>query len=464
MRSYSGGIRHDYKDFVHGASSKQRRGWSLFVIGLLLPIVGVFLLLVSGPDESTVSEAATIATAVEPVAAFDAPVGERIALNLPPLPEPDAGTALPTSAEVERAALLAEGEAVRLVIERGDSLDRLFRANGLSASDLAEMVAMPDLREHLVRIRPGDEINIIRDNERVLSLSKELNEFQELWVKREDGAFAIETIELEVEIRTVGAHGTIDSSLFEAASAAGLADSVTMELAGIFQWDVDFILDVRQGDSFTVVHEELWRDGEKLRNGAIIAAEFVNRGTSYRAARYVDASGHSDYYTPDGRSVRKAFVRAPIKIEHIRVTSNFNPNRRHPILDTVRAHRGVDYGAPTGTPVIAAGDGTVESRGVNGGYGNAVVLRHGGNITTLYAHLSRFGNYGVGARVRQGDVIGYVGATGQATGPHLHYEYRINGVHRNPRTVELPPAEPVPPQYRADFEEASAALFRQLEL
>ena len=181
----------------------------------------------------------------------------------------------------------------------------------------------------------------------------------------------------------------------------------------------------------------------------------------YRAARYTDASGKSDYFTPEGLSVRKAFMRAPL--EFTRISSNFNPNRRHPLLNTIRAHRGVDYAAPTGTPVMAAGDGTIEMRARNGGYGNTVVLRHGGNVTTLYAHLSRFGTPKLGSRVRQGDIIGYVGSTGLATGPHLHYEYRISGVHRNPRTVPLPPADPILAEHRADFEATTAALWRRLD-
>jgi murein DD-endopeptidase MepM/ murein hydrolase activator NlpD len=241
-----------------------------------------------------------------------------------------------------------------------------------------------------------------------------------------------------------------------------MADSVTMDMAYMFQWDIDFIQDVRVGDSFTLVYEELWRDGEKLRNGNIVAAEFINQGDVYRAARYRDPSGRSDYYTPDGRSVRKAFLRAPV--EFTRISSNFNPSRRHPVLNTIRAHRGVDYAAPTGTPVIASGDGKVIARGIDGGYGNAVVLQHGGNVTTLYGHLSRFGSQRIGSRVKQGEVIGYVGRTGLATGPHLHYEYRVGGVHKNPRTVPLPAADPVPADYKSDFEANAAPLWRQLDL
>ena len=234
-----------------------------------------------------------------------------------------------------------------------------------------------------------------------------------------------------------------------------------MDMAGIFEWDIDFIQDVREGDAFTVIYEELWRDGVKLRDGQIVAAEFVNQGKSFRAARFSDASGRASYYTPEGRSVRKAFIRAPLNFT--RISSNFNPSRRHPVLNTIRAHRGVDYAAPTGTPIRAAGDGKVLFRGVQGGYGNTIILQHGGNITTLYGHLSRFGNARAGARVNQGDVIGYVGSSGLATGPHLHYEYRVNGAHRNPRTVPLPPADPIAAEQQTAFQAATEPLWRQLD-
>jgi murein DD-endopeptidase MepM/ murein hydrolase activator NlpD len=234
-----------------------------------------------------------------------------------------------------------------------------------------------------------------------------------------------------------------------------------MDMAGIFEWDVDFIQDVREGDRFTVIYEELWRDGVKLRDGQIVAAEFVNQGKPFRAARFNDATGRVGYYTPEGRSVRKAFIRAPLNFT--RISSGFNPSRRHPVLNTIRAHRGVDYADPTGTEIRAAGDGKVLFRGVQGGYGNTIILQHGSNITTLYGHMSRFGTARVGARVNQGDVIGYVGSSGLATGPHLHYEYRVNGVHRNPRTVALPPADPIAAEQQAAFRAATDPLWRQLD-
>ena len=323
------------------------------------------------------------------------------------------------------------------------------------------MVALPDASGALKLLKPGDRLEIAHRDGQVLSLRRELDDIKLLSIARQESGFAANTIERAVDIRTTGAHGQISSSLFEAGTDAGISDRTTMDMAGIFEWDIDFIQDVREGDTFTVIYEELWRDGVKLRDGEIVAAEFVNQGKSFRAARFRDESGRAGYYTPEGRSVRKAFIRAPLNFT--RISSNFNPSRRHPVLNTIRAHRGVDYAAPTGTPIRAAGDGKVTFRGVQGGYGNTIVLQHGANITTLYGHLSRFGNARNGARVNQGDVIGYVGRSGLATGPHLHYEYRVSGVHRNPRTVALPPADPIPAEQQTAFRAATEPLWRQLD-
>ena len=460
MKSYPSGIRHDYKQNApERAPSSRRRGLSWFALGLSLPIVGVSLLLASERNESkipTPPQASTLASTPEVFLTAEVPV--ELAL-----PQAETATPEPVLAEAALEAPAAvTRETLDLLVGRGDTLEILFRRNGLDVADLAAMTTLPEAREQLRRILPGDRIEVTHDEGRVATLRRELNDAETLALKRTEAGFTASVEQRAIDTRTVGAHGTIETSLFEAGVAAGMADSVTMDMAYIFQWDIDFIQDVRVGDSFTVVYEELWRDGEKLRNGNIVAAEFINQGAVYRSVRYRDPSGRSDYYTPDGRSVRKAFLRAPV--EFTRISSNFNPNRHHPVLNTIRAHRGVDYAAPTGTPVIAAGDGKVIARGVDGGYGNAVVLQHGGNVTTLYGHLSRFGNQRIGSRVNQGDVIGYVGRTGLATGPHLHYEYRVGGVHKNPRTVPLPAADPVPAEYKADFEADVAPLWRQLDL
>ncbi|MCU7945715.1 MAG: peptidoglycan DD-metalloendopeptidase family protein, partial [Candidatus Thiodiazotropha sp. (ex Cardiolucina cf. quadrata)] len=243
----------------------------------------------------------------------------------------------------------------------------------------------------------------------------------------------------------------------------GLSERLIMQLADIFGWDIDFALEIRSGDRFTVIFQEDYLDGEKLRDGPILAAEFVNQGRTYRALRYTDDSGNSDYFTPKGRSMRKAFLRAPVDFR--RISSKFTRERYHPVLGKKRPHRGVDYAAKTGTPIKSAGDGKIIHRGKKGGYGRTVIIQHGQTYTTLYAHLSRYNKKAKrGQKVKQGQVIGYVGKTGLATGPHLHYEFRVNGVHRNPLTVKLPAAEPIAKKYRAGFQMKIQPLLSKLEL
>ena len=442
MKPYSGGIRHDYKHIASAAPASRRR-WLLFVLGLSIPMLGMLLLAMSEPNRSRPAPQPSVAVS-------------NVEAITPPAPAPIVATSVMDAAAEKAGALLD------LIVKRGDTLELLFRRNGLSLNDLAAMIDLPEVGTSLKLLKPGDRLEIAHDNGRVLSLQREIDEAAVLSIARNDAGFSASTLAREIDVRVTGANGSIRSSLFEAGSEAGISDAVTMQMAGIFQWDIDFIQDVRVGDQFTVIYEEIWRDGVKLRNGEIVAAEFINQGKSYRAARYRNGRGRSDYFTPDGRSVRKAFLRAPV--EFTRISSNFNPNRRHPVLNSIRAHRGVDYAAPTGTPVQASGDGKIIFRGVQGGYGNAVVIQHGGNITTLYGHLSRFGAARLGGRVRQGETIGYVGKTGLATGPHLHYEYRVAGVHRNPRTVPLPPADPVPAEQQEDFRRTTGTLWQQLDL
>jgi murein DD-endopeptidase MepM/ murein hydrolase activator NlpD len=277
-----------------------------------------------------------------------------------------------------------------------------------------------------------------------------------------DDGFTSETLLRDVDHQQRAVAGQIQSSLFESGMKAGMSDKLIMELAHIFGWDIDFALDLRQGDSFKVVYDEEYLDGEKFNDGDILAAEFTNRGKTFRAVRYTDAEDNTHYYTPEGDSMRKTFTRTPVHFS--RISSKFNPNRKHPILKTSRPHNGVDYAAPTGTPVLATGDGKVAFVGTKGGYGHTVVLNHGGKYSTLYAHLSKFkSGLKAGQRIKQGQVIAYVGMSGLATGPHLHYEFRVNGVHKNPLTVALPKAEPLNKQYMADFKLQSQPLLAQLD-
>ncbi|MBV6417835.1 MAG: Murein DD-endopeptidase MepM [Steroidobacteraceae bacterium] len=360
------------------------------------------------------------------------------------------------------AASLA-GSAIEVIVRRNDTLDRIFRSLELNLADLAALRDLPDLRTALDRLYPGEALTFIRDGAgRLLGLERQLSESERLRIDRADDRFTAHIIDnpLEREVRTTGA--TITSSLFEAAQAAGISDQTAIAIADVFAWDIDFVLDVRSGDHFVVTYERLSQDGEYLRDGALLAVKFVNQGREYRAVRYVDPEGDARYFTPEGRSLKKAFLRAPL--EFTRVSSRFNPNRRHPVLNRIRAHRGVDYAAPTGTPVRAAGDGRVRFRGVKGGYGNVVELSHTNGVVTVYGHMSRFArSLRTGERVTQGQVIGYVGQSGLATGPHLHYEYRVNGVYKDPQKVKLPNADPLPEALLADFRAQTALLLAGLD-
>lgn len=352
--------------------------------------------------------------------------------------------------------------SIEVIVGRNDTLERIFRRLEISLQDLASLRAIPELRAHLDRLRPGDLITFVMRGDELFGLERRLSVSDTLKVERAESGFATDVVvnPLEREIRTTS--GIITNSLFRAAQQAGLSDATALAIAEIFAWDIDFVLEIQPGDTFTVTHEALTQDGEPVGDGDLLAVEFVNAGRRFRAVRYVDPEGRAGYYTPDGQSLRKAFLRAPV--EFSRISSQFNLYRRHPVLNRIRAHRGVDYAAPIGTPVRAAGDGRVRFVGEQGGYGKAIELDHAGGILTVYGHLSRFAKgLSRGDRVRQGEVIGYVGMTGLATGPHLHYEYRVRGVHMNPQTVALPTAEPVPASLLEDFRERTAPLVASLE-
>ena len=325
------------------------------------------------------------------------------------------------------------------------------------------MVNSSKQAKQLARIKPGEELRVQLDDEgNLLQLIHQRSPIRSLQVRYDGEQFQTELVERGLDTRVASVSGVINSSLYEGAKRAGLSDALTMELANIFGWDIDFALEIRAGDSFSLIYEEQFLDGEKYGNGAILAAEFVNQGKVFRAIRYTDEQGFSNYYSPDGHSMRKAFLRAPVDFR--RISSRFTKARWHPVLGKKRPHRGVDYSARTGTPIKAAGNGRVIFRGRKGGYGNTVIIKHGEQYTTLYAHLSKFRRaVKKGSRVQQGQIIGYVGQSGVATGPHLHYEFRVNGVHRNPLTVKLPAAAPIDKAYRADFAAKSTSLLAQLD-
>ncbi|MDT8311621.1 MAG: peptidoglycan DD-metalloendopeptidase family protein [Methylophaga sp.] len=349
----------------------------------------------------------------------------------------------------------------------GDNLSLIFPRLGLTASDVFNVAQTEDAKP-LLNLKPGQLLRVGvepadgDDSANLIALELQLDPIKTLVLNAVDQGFVAETHEREIDKRQQILAGEIQSSLFVDGQKAGMSDKLIMEMAHIFGWDIDFALDLRQGDSFKVIYNENYLDGDKIDDGEILAAEFTNRGKSFRAMRFTDSEGRSQYFTPDGASMRKAFTRTPVPIS--RISSGFNPNRKHPVLKTNRPHRGVDYAASTGTPILATGDGKVSFVGNKSGYGRTVILSHGGRYTTLFAHMSRYKS-GIkpGQRVSQGDVIGYIGSSGLATGPHLHYEFRVNGVHKNPLTVELPKAEALPEQYRQQFANVAQLMMARLD-
>ena len=365
---------------------------------------------------------------------------------------------------ISERAIEPLGEVAELVVRRNDTMERIFRNVRVELGDLAAIRAIPGVREHLDLLRPGERIELTHLDGNLQRLVRRIGESAILSVTRVAEGFTSTVIETPVEIRTVSTHGEIKTSLFASGLEAGLSSDLLLRLANdVFGWDIDFSLEIQPGDSYTVVYERKYRDGQYLSDGRVLAAEFINAGRTYQAIRFESDDGAvADYFSRDGKSMRKQFLRAPVEFRY--VSSNFNPKRLHPILKIRRAHQGVDYSAPKGTPIKASGDGRVSFVGVKGGYGNAIILEHGGSVSTLYAHMSRFApGMRRGMHVKQGDIIGFVGSTGTATASHLHYEYRINGVHKNPRTVSLPDASPIPAQYSPEFGLASAALLAQLD-
>ncbi|TXR54903.1 peptidoglycan DD-metalloendopeptidase family protein [Reinekea thalattae] len=350
-------------------------------------------------------------------------------------------------------------------VSPGDTISTLFERSGAGVTTLYSLLADETIKKPLEKIYPGQEFIFTFNNDSIL---KKINFNESNTVSYSididnDKKATITRTERVPDIQTKYATATISSSLFLAGAEAGLTDNMIMQVANVFGWDIDFALDIREGDQFSLLYEENYLDGKKLSDGQILAAKFINNGRQYTALRYTDASGHTDYYSPDGKSMRKAFLRTPLDV--FRISSSFNPSRMHPVLNRIVAHKGTDYAAPTGTPIKASGDGKVIKAYTSATYGNVVVLQHGESISTLYAHMSKFSKYArVGKRVKQGQIIGYVGTTGRSNGPHLHYEFRVNGVHKNPQTVKLPTAKPLNSEYLADFNAYAENLSGQLEV
>lgn len=447
----------NYNDFLNrGVSSEGGRGRVRHWLGhrithtaivVVASVIGLSLLTTS--DEAEATRQAPLTTVLpESQVILDLQVPDE----LDALGELNASNAVPNENPNLRA----------VIVENGDSLFSIFKKLDLDLTQLHRVVSADPDANRLRNLRPGDELLVETDGPTLKALHYTIDATKKLVVTNLGNRFDVRLIELPIETRINHHSGVISSSLYEAAREDGMSESLTMELVSIFGWDVDFALDIRGGDTFSVVYEEQYLNGEKLRDGDILAAEFVNQGRKFQAVRYTDPRGHTSYYTPDGRSMRKAFLRSPVDFR--RISSGFRTERYHPVLGVKRPHRGVDYAAKTGTPIKASGDGKIVFRGTKGGYGRTIIIQHGSRYTTLYAHMSRFQRgLAVGSRVQQGQVIGYVGQSGLATGPHLHYEFRVDGVHRNPLTVKLPDSQPVPTFYRADFEQQVSLRMAQLD-
>lgn len=386
----------------------------------------------------------------------DHPAGTdtKVSPDLLPVPggDPNAG-----------GTVAEQGSWTEIVIRRGDTFTNLMQQAGFDIGDLISTLRHNDRTRPLKQLRPGQRLRVRANSSgRILEVTYPVDLNDSLRIVRSDSGFDVRREPRQLETRLAHVSGTIHTSLFDDGHDAGLSDALVLKLVEIFGWDIDFALDIRPGDRFSVIHEEKYWLGQRIADGAILAAEFVNRGRTHRAFAYRDPSGVTRYYEDDGQSKQRDFLRTPI--EFSRISSGFSLNRFHPILKTWTAHKGVDYAAPSGTPVRATAEGRVLEIGTEGGYGKRIVLRHNGAHSTLYAHLSRFQNkLRRGSHVTQGQVIGYVGTSGLSTGPHLHYEFRVDGEHRNSLKMKFPGSAPIPAEYREAFLSESHALSVRLE-
>lgn len=349
-------------------------------------------------------------------------------------------------------------------IQRGDTAGALLNRLDVNSEDIRSFLREAKNAQALRQLRPGRTIQALTTNNgELLSLRYQYGGDSMLLVEKQGDQFKTSDQPLALERLVEMKSGLISSSLFAATDDANMPDAVAIQMADIFSTDIDFHRDLQRGDTFTVVYESFYNKGELVKTGRILAAEFVNSGKSYRTVYFQSLDGRGGYYTPEGKNLRKAFLRSPL--EFSRISSGFSKARYHPVLKEWRAHKGVDYAAPTGTRVKSTADGSVAFAGRQNGYGNLIVIKHHGNYETVYGHLSGFAKgLRKGQHVNQGDVIGYVGMTGLATGPHLHYEFKVAGVQRNPLSIEVPVAFPIAANLKGEFNRSTQPLMARLEL
>ncbi|MEX2963971.1 peptidoglycan DD-metalloendopeptidase family protein [Microbulbifer sp. TYP-18] len=385
-------------------------------------------------------------------------------VNLPATEQPPELGQAPSSRQAAEEAPPQNLSARTLQIRSGDTLSDLFQRADVEIAQMYELLGSNPEAKHLARLTPGEELTFHTNSDGQLqSLELHRDRLNLVEFTRDNaGIYQYALHQRQPDNYTAYRHGEIESSLFVAGSAAGLSQNLIMEMADIFSSDIDFVLDIRKGDSFNVTFDEEFVEGEKIGNGPILAVSFTNQGKTYSAVRYIDSQGDANYYTPEGKSMRKAFIRTPLDI--FRISSSFNPRRLHPVFKVRRPHNGTDYAAPRGTPVYATADGRVIASGYSKPNGNYVFIQHGEHYVTRYLHLNKR-KVKRGQRVKQRQVIGTVGSTGYATGPHLHYEFLVNGRHRNPATIvrKLPKAKSVPAAEMARFKAQTQPLLAQLE-
>lgn len=423
---------------VHTLPKKHK----LLILGLVSAIVGLAFL----PSEKATASKDNSANALE--------IGKRYELQV----KVDNNEKLTELNSEQAAEKLPEYDFVDHKVKNGDNLAIIFKRAGFSAQTLHKLINTNAETRKLTKIHPGEILSFATAEDGSLAqLRYVISKTDTLFVTlNEEGNYdtAIDSKEIETLTKTAG--GEISNNFWTSAIAAGLSERQIMNFADIFGWDVDFANDIRKGDVFGLIYESHYVDGEFIGTGKIIAAEFVNQGQRFAAIRHTDGN----FYTPEGRSMKKAFLRAPVSFKYI--SSSFNPRRLHPVTGQVRAHRGIDFAARTGTPVVASGNGKVIKAGYSKYNGNYVFISHGTQYATKYLHLNKK-LVKTGQKVKQGQQIGTVGSTGRVTGAHLHYEFLVNGVHRNPKTVKLPKSEPLPRSELAKFKPIADNFIAQLE-
>lgn len=408
---------------------------------------------------------------------------KRVLLSLATLPflgvvaafgiAPDTPTEIPPQTTVEEMVELPDVQALDTGnfdfwreerITRGDSLSNLLTRLGVETDDARKVLQAANESKSLGRLITGRTVlGRVSASGQLLLFRYLISDETLVTVSRVGDGFRVQEEDVVLETRPVVRSGRIVSSLFGATDTADVPDRIASEMAEVFSGDIDFHKDLRKGDHFSLVYEAQYYQGQLVKSGRLLAAEFTNAGKRYQAVYFKDPQGREGYYTPEGQNLKRAFLKSPVPFT--RISSGFSNSRKHPILGYIRAHKGVDYAAPMGTPIRAVADAVVNFSGWQNGYGNLVVLQHKSPYSTAYGHLSRFApGIKKGTKVSQGQVIGYVGATGMATGPHLHYEFRVNNVHKNPLALKLPTSYPLEARYRDQFAKLAEPLANQLAL